>query len=286
MATIPNIAHFVFGLQEQLQPFHLLHYLAIESCRKIMRPDTIYLHYHHLPFGVFWDELRPYLTLKQVDLANEVVYADYDDELVPKQYRYAHHADFVRLDALIEYGGIYADIDTIFLRPFPKELFDKPFVIGREQNVVDEITGILKPSLCNALLMSQPESHYAKTWRDRMGVAINGTWSNHSGFLAQAISEELPEHVHVEPETSFFGIPFTPVGLRNLLEGGPIEISQGYSIHLWEHVWWNAERTDFTKRHAGELTLKYFRESDAPISKIVKPFLPTIDVDDVAASLN
>ena len=36
----------------------------------------------------------------------------------------SHEADFVRLDALIAHGGVYADIDTLFVHPVPARLFD------------------------------------------------------------------------------------------------------------------------------------------------------------------
>ena len=55
---------------------------------------------------------------------------------------------------------------------------------------------------------------------------INGTWSNHSGFLAQALSEELPNEVRVEPKESFFAVPCTPAGLAALLEQGPVALSR------------------------------------------------------------
>ena len=154
MAQIPRIAHFVFGLKPQVQPFHLLHYLAIETCRRILKPERIFLHYNDLPFGVYWDAIRPHLTLCRVELATEVLDAPHDPQLVPDIYRYAHHSDFVRLDALIEHGGVYADIDTIFLRPLPDALFEAPFVIGREAAYADELTGEIQPTLCNAFLMS------------------------------------------------------------------------------------------------------------------------------------
>lgn len=281
MARIPRIAHFVFGLREQLEPFHLLHYLSIETCRRIIQPEVIYLHYHHLPFGVYWDEIRPQLTLKRVDLRPEVLQARYDDRLVPEQYRYAHHADFVRLDALVEHGGIYADIDTIFVRPIADELYLEKFVIGREPDMQDELTGQRRPSLCNALLMAEPDSAFAKAWRTRMGAAINGTWSNHSGFLAQALSEELPEAVRVEPEESFFAVPCTPTGIGALLEDGPVELAHSYSVHLWAHVWWGADRSDFSVRHAAEMTQTYFQTERSPLAELVRPYLPDIDVDDI-----
>src|SRR5438309_10606951 len=98
--TIPRIAHFVFGLAPQTEPFHLVHYLAIESCRRVIEPERIMLHHKWLPYGVYWDLIRPSLTLMKTEEAPEVLEATYDEALVPEYYRYAHHADFVRLDAL------------------------------------------------------------------------------------------------------------------------------------------------------------------------------------------
>jgi hypothetical protein len=281
MSRIPRIAHFVFGLREQSEPFHLLHYLSIESCRRILQPEAIFLHYHHLPFGVYWDAIRPHLNLIRVAPVQEVASAHYDPRLVPERYRYAHHADFVRLDALIEHGGVYADIDTLFLRPLPDSLFEERFVIGREPEMQDELTGELKPSLCNALLMAQPGAEFARVWRARMAGAINGAWSNHSGFLAQSLSEELPAAVRVEPEPSFFPVPCTPVGIDGLLRDGRPDLSHSYLVHLWAHVWWNQDRTDFSSYHAGDFTLPYLRASRSPLAKLARPYLPAIDIDDL-----
>ena len=281
MNSIPRVAHFVFGLREQLAPFHLLHYLAIESCRRVLKPEIIYLHYHHLPFGVFWEAIRPHLTLKRVGLSEDVLSAEYDAALVPEQYRYAHHADFVRLDALIEHGGVYADIDTVFVRPLPEDFYREKFVIGREADTPDELTGDVKPSLCNALMMAEPGSDFCRTWRARMGAAINGTWSNHSGFLAQALSQEMPKAVRVEPESSFFAVPPTPAGLNALFDDGTLDLTRSYSLHLWAHLWWDFERRDFTKHHAGEMTLEHLRQARSPFAELVKPYLPDVDLEDV-----
>jgi hypothetical protein len=275
--AIPPVAHFVFGLMEQTEPFHLVHFLAIESCRRVLQPETIYFHYHRLPYGVYWDLIRPYVTPVRVDLVSEVLEGPVNERLVPARYRYAHHADFIRLDALIERGGVYADIDTLFLRSFPPELFDNSFVIGREQPVRDEHTGVSRPSLCNALLMAEPRAPFAVAWRAEMAAALNGTWSNHSGFLAEALTRRMPQAVHIEPSQSFFPFGSDREGIASILERRA-DTEGALSIHLWSHLWWDARRRDYSGVHAGVLTEEHVRTVDTTYNLLARPFLPELDL--------
>jgi hypothetical protein len=216
--------------------------------------------------------------LVEVDEATEVLRADYHEGLVPERYRYAHHADFLRLDALIDHGGIYADLDTLFIRPIPDDLYQAPFVIGAEEPVRDEHTGRLRASLCNALLLSSPASRFARAWRARMADALDGSWSNHSGFLARALADEMPEDVRVEPAQTFFPAPCTPAGLRDLLERDGLDTTGSCSVHLWGHLWWHADRRDFSPVHAGMLTPAYIRSVDTSYNRLARPFLPELDL--------
>jgi hypothetical protein len=273
---VPNIVHFVYGLAPRVEPFRLVHYLAVESCRRVLRPERIFFHYDRLPYGAYWDLVRPHLTLRRVAPVPEVLAARYDTGLVPERYRYAHHADFVRLDALIAHGGVYADIDTLFVRPYPRELFDRPFVIGSEGDVPDELDGRPRPSLCNAVLLAEPGSLFARTWRAEMGAALNGTWSNHSGFLPHRLSRRLPEHVHVEPRTSFFAFPADRAGLARLFtEDVPVP-EDCYSIHLWEHLWHDRDRRDFSDFHGGLLTAEHIAVGDSTYARLARPLLPEL----------
>ena len=272
---VPRVAHFVFGLTEQEEPLHPVHYMAVESCRRVLQPDAIYFHHKHLPWGPYWERIRPHLTLVEVDLVDEVLAADYSGGRVPAAFRYAHHADFIRLDALIEHGGVYADTDTIFLRPFPDDLFDAPFVIGRETPVTDERTGELRPSLCNALLMAEKGSLFARQWRARMAGALNGTWSNHSGFLAQALSEELPDEVRLEPEVTFFSFPANGTGIADLFERRRPIPPAALSVHLWAHMWWNRDHREHSAVHAGWCTPSVVRRARTTFANMARPYLAT-----------
>jgi hypothetical protein len=276
--VIPRVAHFVYGLRPQTEPFHVLHYVAIESCRRMVEPEAIFVHHGELPWGAYWDLIRPSVTLVPVEPVAAVRDADYRDGHVPAAFRYAHHADFIRLDALLAHGGLYADIDTVFLRPLPDELFRAPFVIGTEGLVADERTGERRPSLCNALMLATPGAPFARAWRDRMTGALNGTWSNHSGFLAATLAEEMPDQVVVVPERRFFPVTHSVDGLHALLEADDVDDDGSSSVHLWAHLWWDRDRRDFSAVHAGQLTAERLRVAPTSLGRFVRPHLPELDV--------
>ena len=69
--------------------------------------------------------------------------------------------------------------------------------------------------------------------------------------------------------------------LAALLEHGPLDLARSYSVHLWAHVWWSMDRTDFSLRHGREMTVANLRRSRSPLAELVRPYLPDIDVDDL-----
>lgn len=272
--AIPNVFHFVFGLKKQTEPFHLCHYLAIESCAAVNRPDAILIHYHYEPWGEYWERARHRVHLRRVDLVRRVSRHRYGwRNRGCKRYAYAHHSDFIRLDALIEYGGVYADIDTIFVNPIPDALRARDMVLGRENDIVDQTTGETRRSLCNALIMCAPGAELAVRWRAAIDDTFNGSWSGHSTLLPQRLSEEFPGTVHIEPARSFYKHMWTRDGLRSLLEGCDPDFAEVYSIHLWSHLWWEKDRRDFSDFHAGLLTEEYVRNGGTTYGLAARRFL-------------
>jgi hypothetical protein len=111
-----------------------------------------------------------------------------------------------------------------------------------------------------------------------MGEALNGTWSNHSGFLARALADELADAVRVEPAGSFFPAACSPAGLRSLLAKDGLDTSRALSVHLWAHLWWRPERQDFSSVHAGLLTADYIRSVDTTYNRLARPYIPDLDL--------
>ncbi|HMZ82154.1 MAG TPA: glycosyltransferase [Acidobacteriota bacterium] len=270
---IPNLFHFVFGLKPQTRPFHLVFYLCLESCRQVNQPEQIFFYYHHEPFGAYWELIRPHLTLVKVDPSRIVSQHRYDNSMV-KKFSYAHHADFIRLEKLLARGGVYADIDTLFVNPIPPQLFSKPFVIGREADVVDLQTGRAHPSLCNAFLMAEPQAAFGRRWLTEMATVFNGEWSRHSCQLAWELSQRDPDEVHIEPERTFYKHPFTREGIATLFERFDPDVTDVVSFHLWAHLWWDRSRRDFSTFHAGKLTYRFIKEVDTTYTVLARKYLP------------
>ena len=274
MNRIPNIFHFVFGLQPQTEPFHLMHYLCIASCLEVNKPDTVMFHYHHLPWGPWWDLVAPCLELHQIAPNEFISDYRYSDEKLA-QWRYAHLADIARLEIIIRHGGVYADIDTLFINPLPESFFQEKFIMGKENvdwtaPAASETGG----SLCNAWLMGEPEADFARLWLEKIYENFDGSWSGHSTFLPYRLSSEYHDWVRIEPERSFFFYDGAPEGLKSIFKRPPDDVHGIYSIHLWNHIWWDRKKVDSSYFHAGRLTPEYVRYSNSAYAELARRFLP------------
>lgn len=272
---IPKIFHFVFGLKPQIEPFHLVYYLCLKSCLEVNRPEKVFLYYYYKPYGKYWDLIKSELNLVKVLLPEFVEKYSYKDKFIA-QFKYAHLSDFIRLEKLVEFGGIYADIDTIFVNKLPEEFFKKSFILGSEGKVLCPKTKLWKDSLCNAFIMSRKDSEFGKLWLENIEKSFDGSWSKHSCFLPQELSEIYPEYIHIEPIKSFYKHLWTREGIETLLEGYDPDFTGVYSMHLWNHLWWDKKRKDFSKFHCGLLTEKYIASKDTTYNIIARKYLPNI----------
>lgn len=263
---IPDIFHFVYGFKPQTKPFPLLHFLAIQSCLQVNKPQQVIVHCAEKPWGPWWDRLDGRVTVADAKPAPEVDNYRYDDR-VPKIYRYAHHADFTRIDALIRCGGIYADIDTIFVRRFPDELRAHRFVAARESDLGGQV------SIGNALLASEPNSAFARRWREAMPSAIDG-WSDHSTLLPGRLANQHPSEIELAPTALFYPFDHNTLDLMRLLFGDENPPLETISLHLWEHLWGHESRIDFVAFHAGLVTPENIRKVDTTLFRLLRRYLP------------
>lgn len=235
MPKIPRYFHFVFGLKPQREPFHLVYFLCLESCFQVNKPDRVILYYHHMPHGEWWEKIRGRLELVKVPLNAHIDESRYRDKQIAS-FQYAHHTDFIRLEKLYDCGGVYADIDTLFIHPIPDHLYEHSCVLGREDAVPNLASGEMEESLCNALIMAEPGASFVKRWLLAAPAAFDGSWSPHSCQLANQLSLQYPGEIHIEVARSFYPYMWTESGLRELLLERHSRWEGAYSVHLWSHL--------------------------------------------------
>ena len=121
---IPNVVHFIYFNGPNSRDFSYLNYLAVRAAHDIQQPDTIYMHYNTEPVGnPNWDRMKSYVTLAQITPPERLMGV----KLGYVQYQ----ADVVRLQKLLEHGGIYLDTDILMLKPLTP-FMDRHCVMGAE----------------------------------------------------------------------------------------------------------------------------------------------------------
>jgi glycosyltransferase involved in cell wall biosynthesis len=243
---IPNIIHYVFGLEKQTEEFLFVYYLSILSNILINKPIIIYFHYQYLPYGKWWNKIVPYLKLNYI-ICDNLKWGD------KKIIKTAHKADKIRLDILYKYGGIYMDIDTISYRPYNHLLNNYDFVIGIQE--LDFYLDKRKnrdciPVLyCNAILFSTKNSVFIKKWIQKYPkYFLSNGWCEASVHLTYKIYEGLQEddknNVLLLNQNTFYYPLYKEV--HKIFEGDE-EINEDLiTLH-----WWNSESKEYIKNICG-----------------------------------
>jgi len=227
---IPNIIHFIYGFKEQKEDFELYRYIAIKSAFDVNKPDKIYFYYYYEPKGYWWNKIKPLLTLEKIEPPNEI--------FGNKIYHYAHQADIIRIQKLIEHGGIYLDIDTICLKSFT-DLLDYDFVMGLQNNSDDtEVYG-----LCNAVILSKPNSFFANKWLETYKTfrskGRDDTWDEHSVLKPYELSKLYSKDIKILSSKAFFyplwyDINDILFNTNYSIDNYKNIIKDNYCIHLWD----------------------------------------------------
>jgi glycosyltransferase involved in cell wall biosynthesis len=127
--------------------------------------------------------------------------------------------------------------------------------------------------------MSEKGARFARAWRDEMAAALDGSWSNHSGFLSEELSRRMPAEVHVEPQTTFYPFIGSTAGLSMLLEQRHPLPAETLSVHLWAHLWWSRSRTDMSTVHAGRYIPSFVRWAPTTLADLTRRWVPDPAVD-------
>lgn len=227
---IPKTLHYNFGLGADFggKPWSLVHHVCLRSAIERIAPDEAYLYYEYEPGGPWWRLSRGLVTLVKVQAPREAFGRSLQ--------HVAHRSDVLRLNKLIEYGGIYLDADILVQRSFD-DLLCHSAVLG-QQGLTDSKVG-----LANAVILAEPEAPFLKRWleqyRSFRSQGLDEYYNEHSVKVPAELAGLYPEDVHVLPQTAFYWPLWTPEHLEWIFASNRrVDTGDSYATHLWEsHAW-------------------------------------------------
>ncbi len=223
---IPNYLHFVYGMctERRDRPFSFVHYIAFRSSLEVHQPARTILHTGYKPSGPWWDAIASEVEIRIVTPPTSVHGNPVD--------RPEHRSDLVRLDALLEFGGLYLDMDTISVRSVA-ELRQHRCVLGKEST-----PGSGSHGLSNAVMMAEPASPFLTRWKAAYSTFNQEYWNTHSVVLPRLLAQQAePGEVHTLPVESFHWPSWDDEGIAALFEEDHT-YPDAYVHHLWAGKTW------------------------------------------------
>ncbi|KJK74413.1 hypothetical protein H634G_10320 [Metarhizium anisopliae BRIP 53293] len=204
---IPNVVHFLYIFKEPLAQargiqFDFVNYLAVRSAKISLRPDEIQLHYAILSSSgnSVNSKLHPVTNPWIRRLRADVRLVEHKIE---NPYGESMHRieDLMRLQILLDNGGIFLDADSFALRPFASLLHpagSHDAVLGYEggnrYGMRNAVMSVMLPKELaakkpGALCALSPGAFFWPTW----------TW-RHVDWMHEELSEGEAEHWEREIE--------------------------------------------------------------------------------------
>lgn len=249
---IPNKLHYVH-LSADGRKWKLHHFLSVKSAFERGGFDSITIWVDTEPEGEWWEKTKSLVTVNQIEPPTEIF------EIPITQP--AHKSDVLRLQILLEIGGVYVDTDTIFIKPF-KELLNNKVVLG--QQGVEGVEG-----LCPAVIMSEPDSIFLKHWLLGFKDSFKGgppgspTWCTHSVAYPSWLSKRIPQEVTLVKHEAFFWPLYHESHIKALFEEDHV-FPNAFSHHLWESS---------GKKYLDELTVDKIKTQDTSFHKMVRDLI-------------
>ena len=259
---IPRILHYCFGMSRNFggRPWSLMHYVCLKSAVAHLAPDRVNFYCQYEPRGPWWLLTREMVNIVPIK-APRSVYGN------PVRH-YAHRADVMRLEKLIEFGGIYLDADVFVHRGFD-DLLQHSVVLGVERGDIDR-------GLCNAVILAEQNAPFLRRWhaeyRTFRSRGQDRFWIEHSVHTPSRLARRFPSELFVLPQTAFFWPSWDTQGIHSLF-ASPQRLPEvgAYATHLWESMTW--------ERYLKDLAPGEVRAVDTNFHLWARPYVATLPDD-------
>ncbi len=231
---IPKFLHYCTGMSDDgAQPWSLIHYACVRSAIERIKPQQINIYCEYVPKGPWWRLTEDMVNVVPIKAPRQI----FGNPLVHP----AHRADVVRLEKLLEYGGIYLDTDVFVHRDFD-DLLHHTTVLGREG---------IDIGLGNAVILAQAAAPFLRRWYGEYisfrSKGRDSFWNEHSVQLPLRLAKDFPDEVTILPSTAFFTPLWDKAGLDRIYNSTKaIPMDGVYATHLWQGNAWKDYIEDLT----------------------------------------
>ena len=260
MPRIPRTAHFVFGLRPQVEPFHLVHYLAIASCAEVVAPERIVRPLPRAPVRLLLGS-RPPAGRAASDRtgrrrSSTSPTTTRSCATTPTPTRPTSCASTCSPST----AASTPTSTRCSSRRRRRRSGTRRAVIGREADVFDPRTEQSRSSLSNALVMAEPGAPL----RRRAGATRSRTRSTARGARTAASSPTtwpapIPTTSGSNPSGRSTPSPPRPTACGACSSTARPTSTAIVSIHLAAHLWWEETRRDFSPVHAQQIDEAWIR---------------------------
>ncbi len=217
---VPNIIHYIW-YNTQTSPLKFHHLLSILSAHKILKPDIIYFHTDRDPDGPYWERVKKIPNFRVMHRKPPL---ELYGEAIKEPMFYTSHSNVDRVKILMEYGGIYMDLDTFVIQPLD-ELRKYECTIGMEQDT----------KACGSIIICSKHAMFLKMWiTSYLDDYRMDEWAYNTGKVPANIARRFPELVHVE-ETRLNRPNFNE--LDKIWGPNWFNWHHNYALHIWYRIW-------------------------------------------------
>ncbi|XP_071102469.1 uncharacterized protein [Haliotis cracherodii] len=215
-SVVPNIVHVTWYGGPKRNTFLFHHLISLLSIRNVLKPTRILFWCDLIPEGTYYHQTRervPEIVLVVRDPPTEIMGRPIK---VPE-----HQSDIVRLEAILEFGGTYVDLDVLAVKSF-QPLFRYDVTMGYET----------PDGLCNGIMVAKPWADFMKIWYKEYKTFNDKVWGYHSVQLPAKLAHKYPNLIHTEATSMNHPNPGESFALQ--YGASPFDWqNKNYAVHTW-----------------------------------------------------
>lgn len=264
---IPKLLHFIY-LRKDKDSFHFMmsHYLSLKSNIEVLNPEKVILWTNDAPYERNWFKqiLQEYGEL--IEIRDTPLISEFMGKEIP---HISHQADILKAFIVRDFGGIYSDLDSIAINPFPEEFYESNVPIMSPEVFEGKEVG-----LCMGYFMAPKGAEFFKLILDEyVDYTPDCNWGEFAVIRPLRIWNSNRDLVKVIPGEMLEPIYLNYVDREELFHLDRFDkVKDAYQLHLWENI---------NKPTMKYLTPASIRENNSTYSQAVRNYLPdniTFDV--------